>query len=292
MKYQVLLFYKYVTITNATELMGFVRTLAEKHELTGRALIAEEGINMTFEGLTENTEAFLGEFLLDQRFADMKIKRSEGTGNAFPKLVVKVREEIVGTRFPKEMANPEVSTAPRLTPEELRALYEQGEDFTVIDMRNDYEYASGHFKNSINPGLENSRDLPQALPKLEPFKNKKVITVCTGGVRCEKMSAYLMNSGFTDVYQLENGMHGYMEKYPGKDFEGALYTFDQRKVMDFGGDREVIGTCYLCQAKTEQYVNCANFACHKHFICCDNCTTPEGAAYCSEDCRLVNASLV
>ncbi len=292
MAYQVLLFYKYVTIQDPAALMGSVRALAEKHGLKGRALIAKEGINMTFEGLTENTEAFLSEFLQDERFANMKIKRSEGIGEAFPKLVVKVRDEIVGTRFPKEMANPEVATAPRLQPEELRELYEKGDDFTIIDMRNDYEYASGHFKDSINPGLGNSRDLPDAMPKLIPFQNKKVITVCTGGVRCEKMSAYLMNSGFTDVYQLENGMHGYMEKYPGKDFEGALYTFDQRKVMDFGGGREVIGKCDLCLGTSEQYVNCANFTCHKHFICCDNCTTPEGAAYCSDECQLVNASLI
>ncbi len=284
MSNQVLLFYKYVTIEDPEVLKMTVRSLAEKHSLLGRALIAEEGINATFEGLVADTEAFIIEFKLDERFADMGVKRSTGDGTAFPKLAVKVRAEIVGTQFPDEEANPRMRTAPHLKAEELRAMYERNDDFVVVDMRNDYEYASGHFKNSIDPGMQASRDLPQVMPKLEPLKNKKVVTVCTGGVRCEKMSAYLMNNGFDEVYQLEDGIHGYMEKYPGKDFLGTLYTFDKRKIMDFGGDREIIGKCYLCTEQTENYVNCGNDYCHFHFLACTNCTTPEGAAFCSPLC--------
>ena len=205
----------------------------------------------------------------------MSVKRSEGTSDAFPKLSIKVREEIVGTKFPMEEAYPQLRTAPRLKPEELREMFEKGEDFAIVDMRNDYEYASGHFKGSIDPGMQASRDLPEKLPLLEPLKNKKVVTVCTGGIRCEKMSAYLLNNGFEDVYQLEDGIHGYMQKYPGKDFVGTLYTFDKRKTMHFGGDekgnREIVGTCYLCETKTENYTNCANDFCHRHFLVCENC---------------------
>ncbi|KND50434.1 MAG: UPF0176 protein [Parcubacteria bacterium C7867-007] len=289
MTYQVLLFYKYITIEDPAALADHVRSLAQKHSLLGRALIAEEGINATFEGEVSATEAFAAEFLTDPRFADMQIKRSEGDGAAFPKLAVKVREQIVGTRFSKEKADPRVQTAPRIQPEELKRWFEEAEDFTIIDMRNDYEYRSGHFKGSINPELENSRDLPDAMPKLMPLKEKKVLTVCTGGVRCESMSAYLMSEGFTDVYQLENGMHGYMEKYPGEDFLGTLYTFDRRKVMDFGGEREVIGTCHRCQGKTEKYTNCANDLCHLHFLVCDDCSREDGT-YCSESCEKMLSS--
>lgn len=284
MTHQVLLFYKYVTITDPEALAQRVRSLATKHELLGRAIIAEEGINATFEGLVANTEAFVSELLTDERLSDMSIKRSPGNGYAFPKLSVKVRSEIVGTQFPQEAADPRVRTAPRLRPEELRDWYEKNEDFVVVDMRNDYEYQSGHFKNSINPGLEASRELPQALPKLEPLKQKKVVTVCTGGVRCEKMSAYLMSNGFEDVYQLEDGMHGYMEKFPGKDFLGTLYTFDKRLTMDFGGEREIIGTCYLCKAQTETYVNCGNNFCHRHFLVCEGCKGVE-LTFCSASCE-------
>lgn len=282
--YQVLLFYKYVTIDDPHKLMRDLRALCERYELKGRILIATEGINGTVEGLTEATENFANEFMRDERFADIRVKRSEGTGESFPKLMIKVKEEIVGTKFTQEEADPRVRTAPRLKPEELHAWYENGKDFVVVDMRNSYEYISGHFKNAIDPGLENSRDLPEAIKALEPLKDKTVLTVCTGGVRCEKMSAYLMNQGFNDVYQLEDGIHAYMEKYPGKDFLGTLYTFDQRLTMHFGGEkREIIGTCKLCNIKTEQYVNCMNNTCHLHFLACENCA-PLQQVYCSTEC--------
>ncbi len=282
MKSQILLFYKYVSIEDSDALRAWFIERGIHYHLTGRIIIAEEGVNGTVEGIIEDTEAFAKEFLADARFSDVVIKRSEGTGTAFKKLSVKVRDEIVGTHFPKEV-DPRVKTAPRLRAEELRTWFEKDKEFVVVDMRNDYEYQAGHFKNSINPGLEASRDLPNAMDKLAPLKNTTVLTVCTGGIRCEKMSAYLMHQGFTDVYQLDNGIHGYMEKYPGKDFDGALYTFDERIVMDFGGEREIIGKCHLCTAPTELYVNCVNNFCHLHFLACENCQNAEGTA-CSKAC--------
>ena len=288
MKYQVLLFYKYVNIEDPDGLADSLRALATELSLTGRVIVAWEGINGTLEGTIENTEAFTKKFLENPLFSDVNVKSSEGIGEAFPKLSVKVREEIVGTHFPLEDACPQVRTAPRIKAEVLRSWYEKGEDFTIVDMRNDYEYASGHFKGSIDPGMQASRDLPDRIAVLEPLKKKKVLTVCTGGIRCEKMSAYLLNNGFEDVYQLEDGIHGYMQKYPGKDFVGALYTFDKRKTMHFGAgedsEREIVGTCYLCEEKTEEYVNCANDYCHRHFLACLNCQTGN-KTYCSELCK-------
>jgi UPF0176 protein len=281
--YQVLLFYKYVTVSDPEALAERFRAFMQKYKLTGRVIIAEEGVNATLEGLYEHTEAFVKELFEDARLADIAVKRSVGTGESFRKLSVKVRDEIVGTRFEKSV-DPRVKTAPRLSPDELRAWYRQNKDFVIVDMRNDYEYQSGHFKNSVNPELENSRDLPLALPKLEPLKDKKVVTVCTGGVRCEKMSAYLLAKGFSDVYQLEDGIHSYMEQYPGQDFLGTLYTFDNRLVMDFGGEREIIGACRLCNTKTEQYVNCANNACHRHYLLCGSCQK-NGKLACGEACE-------
>ncbi|MDQ1299819.1 MAG: tRNA uridine(34) hydroxylase [Patescibacteria group bacterium] len=282
METQILLFYKYVTIEDPETLASWFRTRCSEHQLVGRILVAEEGLNGTVEGSIEDTERFAAELLEDARFSDVKIKRSEGNGKAFPKLVVKVRNEIVGTQFPASV-DPRVRTATHLAPEELRQWYEEGKDFVIVDMRNDYEFQSGHFKDSVNPGLENSRDLPKALPKLESLKDKTVLTVCTGGVRCEKMSALLLENGFSDVYQLDNGIHGYMEKYPGKDFVGGLYTFDDRKVMHFGGDREIVGRCHFCNSATEKYVNCANDFCHFHFLVCEGCSGSR-SVFCSRDC--------
>ncbi len=285
MNFQVLLFYKYVTIENPQELKGSYLSLCKKYNLLGRTLIAGEGINGTVEGTVEDTENFAKELRTDVRFSDMQIKRSAGNGKSFPKLSVKIREEIVGTRFPSEV-DPRIKTAPHLSPEELRKWYEEDKDFVVVDMRNSYEFESGHFKKSIDPGMTASRELPQLIDKIKKeTEGKTVLTVCTGGVRCEKMSAYLLHEGFKDVYQLDGGMHSYMEKYPGKDFLGTLFTFDNRLVMDFGGEREIIGKCKRCNATNEQYQNCANAECNMLFIICNDCMSSEGPGFCSEKCE-------
>lgn len=283
MKYQVLLFYTYVPIEVPEQVMDWVRTLAQRFELTGRAIIAHEGINATLEGTVENTEDFLKEFKTDIRFADVHIKTSTSDGTSFPRLSVKIRDEIVGTHFPKHI-NPTVKTGKRLSPAQLRALYESGEEFTLIDMRNSYEIASGAFKGTVDPGMKNSRDLPKTMQKLRAYKNKKVVTVCTGGVRCEKMSAYLIDQGFTDVSQLDGGIHTYLEQYPDKDFEGVLYTFDNRATIDFGGNRAHIGTCTLCNMPTEAYRDCATPTCRNHFLACDACAEYKSETACTT-CR-------
>lgn len=284
MKYQVLLFYKYVTITNPHELKEWSFALCNKYNLTGRVILAEEGINYTLEGLVQDTEDFVKEFLKDPRFTDTHIKRSEGFGASFPGLSIKVRNEIVGTKFPKEV-DPRVKTGKHLPAEEMKKWYEEKKDFVVVDMRNSYEYASGHFKGSEDLGMKASRDLVSAVEKLKDAKDKTVVTVCTGGIKCEKMSAYLLHEGFKDVYQLSGGIHTYMEKFPGEDFLGTLYTYDNRLTMDFGGTREIVGTCKRCEDKTEKYQNCANAECNMLFLICDDCVSVEGPGFCSEVCE-------
>lgn len=289
--HRVLLFYKYVTIDNPQELVGYYRSLCEKHGLRGRTIIAEEGINGTLEGLAENTEKFLDEFLQDPRFADIHIKKSVGTGESFPRLSIKIRNEIVGTRFPKEI-DPRVQTAPHMSADELHELYEKQEDFVVLDMRNSYEYESGHFENSVDPRMDASRELPEVIKKLDIDTNKKIVTVCTGGVRCEKMAAYLLHQGFKNVHQLDGGMHTYMEKYPEGHFKGALFTFDNRLVMDFGGNREIVGKCKRCAAPNEQYQNCANAECNMLFLICNDCMSAEGPGFCSDKCETSKVRVV
>lgn len=294
MHFQVLLFYKYVRISNPEEFKASYTMLCEKHCLQGRTVVAEEGLNSTLEGTIEDTENFLKEFLLDSRFTDMQIKRSEGDGKSFPKLSIKIRKEIVGTRFPDEV-DPTKKTGKYLKPEELRQWYEEDKDFVVVDMRNSYEFESGHFKKSIDPGMTASRELPDKIAQIkEATKDKTILTVCTGGVRCEKMSAYLLHEGFDEdkVYQLDGGMHSYMEKYPGKDFRGTLFTFDDRLVMDFGGEREIIGKCKRCDATNEQYQNCANAECNMLFLICNDCMSSEGPGFCSEKCEKSTARVV
>ncbi len=289
----VLLFYTYTPIEHPEYLAMWHRGMCNGLGLKGRVIVATEGINATLEGEAEKINFYVESLKKlntspDTRgmgsFRNTHFKTSVGTGNAFPKLKVKVRNEIVSVNLGEEDVNPNVITGKHLPPQELKKWYEKNEDFVVVDMRNSYEFKVGHFKNSIDPGLENSRDLPKMIEKIEHLKDKKVLTVCTGGVRCEKMSGYLVKKGFKDVYQLDGGMHSYMEKYPGEDFLGALYTFDNRVVMNFGGEREIIGKCDKCQNRTENYINCKNDLCHKHMLICSECETKEGL-FCGEECR-------
>ena len=154
-------------------------------------------------------------------------------------------------------------------------------------MRNDYEQKSGYFEGSILSNFENFRDLPTIIPRLKHLKNKRIVTVCTGGVRCEKASGFLLKNGFTEVYQLYGGIVTYMEKYPNQDFKGKLYVFDNRLVIGFNIDapeHEVVGQCKLCGKQVDSYVNCANDLCHYHFICCDEHKYDDGKTYCSQRC--------
>ncbi len=284
--HKILLYYKYVKLDDPKIEMEKQRAICEVLGLTGRIIVSEEGINGTCEGTTENTEKYIEWMNKQKKFKNIHWKKSMGTGNAFPKLSVKVRKEIVSLHLDdNEDINPNVVTGKKLKPDELRKWYEDNKDFYVVDMRNDYELLSGKFEGTVFPGLENFRDLKKNLNIINDLKDKTVLTVCTGGVRCEKASGLLMKEGFKDVYQLDGGIVSYMEKFPGKDFKGSLYVFDGRVTVNFDepGNHEIIGKCLRCEEKSEKYVNCANLACHMHFICCENCGE-EGTAFCSDKC--------
>jgi UPF0176 protein len=282
MTYSVILFYKYVTIDAPELLMERERAVCEVLGLTGRVIIATEGINATLEGTTEAIAKYKAHIKKDSRFKKVDIKETEGKGDLFPRLSIKVRPEIVTSHLPASV-NPRVDTGVHLAPSELKKWFEAGEDFEIIDMRNDYEYAVGHFKNARPSGMSDFKDLPKVAERYSDIKDKKVITVCTGGVRCEKASAYLKSQGFTNVYQLEGGIHRYMEKYPAQEFLGTLYTFDGRVTMDLGAhDHEVIGVCVHCGEKTERFADCALKSCGNHFIACTACRDDHDQVYCQD----------
>ena len=290
-RYTVILFYKYTNIQDSQAVQTWQRSLCQKLNLTGRIRLATEGINATLEGLQADIATYIEEMkktdLAD--FKNIDIKTSIGSGEAFNKLSVKIHPEIVVFGLKNDI-DPNQITGIHLKPEELKKMYDNNEDFVVIDMRNDYEYRVGHFKDSIHPNIRNFREVDEVLPKIlaenPGIENKKVITVCTGGVRCEKASGYLLTKGFKDVYQLDGGMHKYMEQFPGEDFKGGLFTFDNRVVMDFTKDREIVGVCDLCNAKTERFDNCINDECHVHMLVCQECRAANPYVWCSDKCKL------
>ncbi len=287
--YQVLLYYKYIDIRDPEAVMAAQRELCESLNLTGRIIVSTEGINGTVEGKTQDTENYIKEMTKLKEFKDIVYKKSVGTGSAFPKLSVKVRSEIVTTGV--EGLDPSKITGKYLTCEQLHSWFEQGKEFYIVDMRNDYEYISGHFEGTIFSGFNNFRNLPQILTKLAQLKGKTIVTVCTGGVRCEKASGFLVKEGFADVYQLKDGIQTYMEKYPNQHFKGKLYVFDNRLTLGFNTDdsqHEIVGNCMHCGVKCDSYVNCADNICHRHYICCTSCLDKEtGLAFCEEKCKNV-----
>lgn len=286
MEHVTLLYYKYITIDNPKQLMDDQRNLCESLDLKGRIIVAHEGINGTVEGTKENTEAYIKEMSKDSRFNDIHWKKSISPGDSFPRLSVKVRPEIVSLHLKDEDFSPREVTGNRLSPDELKQWYDHNEDFVIVDMRNDYELEVGKFDKTIFPGMKNFRDLPRQLKEIEDVKNKKVLTVCTGGVRCEKASGYLKQKGFDNVYQLDGGIVSFMEKYPNSNFRGSLYVFDKRKTMHFDDPdkHEVIGRCMRCDTPCETYENCAHTECNRHFVCCADCA--HGKPFCSYTCKV------
>lgn len=285
-KYQVLLYYKYTEVDNPVKLRDSQRRVCEELGLKGRIIVAREGINGTLEGTFENTEKYIKQLTSDPRFKNINFKKSEGDGNAFPKLSVKTRPEIVAARLP---INPNEVTGKYISADELHDWFRSGKEFYIVDMRNDYEYISGYFENSIFSGLHNFYDLPSVLPALENLKDKTIVTVCTGGVRCEKASGFLVLNGFKDVYQLKDGIQTYMEKYPNSYFKGKLYVFDNRLTVGFNTDdpsHEIVGRCFHCQTPTDTYTNCEYDICHYHYICCLNCRDREtNLTFCKPECK-------
>lgn len=270
-KYKIILFYKFISIDNPERLKKEQTLLCESFGLTGRMILGPEGVNATFEGLAKDIDGYVKAFKKDPRFADVVVKESEGNGQAFPKLVVKIRDEIVALKAGEfDIAK---ETAPALTADELENWYENKEDFVVLDLRNDYEINCGQFENTVHPDMENFRELPEKLDKIKNLKDKKVVAVCTGGIRCEKATCLLKKEGFKNIYQLKDGIHTYMQKYPGRHFKGTLFVFDNRIATPVADapDREVIGRCFYCETPTENFANDDSVRPTRKLLCCEDC---------------------
>lgn len=290
-KYEVIIFYKYTHVADPEGFRDWLRATCQNIGINGRILVAEEGLNGSVEGTREQLDQFEaaihgqdGSEGTFGDFHDVWFKASAGTGEAFPKLKVKARENVLNIGLEgAEDIDPNKTTGTHIEAEELHQWFENGEEFEIIDMRNDYEIAAGTFKGAINPNTKNFRDLKKVLPELDHLKKKKVLTVCTYGIRCEKASGFLQREGFEDVYQLHGGIGTYMKKYPGKNFEGSLYVFDERRTEQFTDDYKRIGVCYKCEATSERYGNCAWPDCNRQLIVCEDCK--ETPVWCNETCQ-------
>lgn len=274
-KYKVLLFYKYVPLEYPKKVRDWQFDLCKELDITGRILIAEEGINGTISGLPNKINEYISATTADERFSDIEWKISYANEHTFPKIKVTVRPEIVTLGL--KIKSQDVSLTNKahyIEPEELVDLYDKNEDFVILDARNIYEAKIGKFKNALVPPIDNFRDFPEFVKNnLNEYKNKPVVTYCTGGIRCEKASAYLREKGFEDVRQLHGGVHVYAEKTGGKHFEGELFVFDKRLHIDVNQvNPEIISSCEHCGIKIARYIDCEKREkCKGLFICCLDC---------------------
>ncbi len=270
-KYTVILFYKFSRIKKPEQFKNKQRKIAEHFGLLGRMLVAHEGVNATFEGTSKNIKGYIKELRKQSIFKKVVFKESVGNGKAFTKLQVKVRPETVTLGVGD--LDVKKNTATMITPAQLNKMYDKKEDFVILDLRNDYEIQAGYFEKTVNPKMRFFRELPQKIKNLQHLKTKKVVTVCTGDIRCEKGSCLLKKEGFKNVYQLQDGIHTYMKKYPGKRFKGTLFVFDNRMttpVIDVS-NRQVVAKCFYCATPCEEFYNDDSVRPSRKVICCQNC---------------------
>jgi UPF0176 protein len=200
-------------------------------------------------------------------FKNVKFKRNISDEHPFKKTIVRIREEIVTSRFNVNI-NKKCSY---ITPKQLKKSLDNNEDLILLDARNNYESKIGKFKNAITPNIETFREFKKIIPNLSKYKNKKIVMYCTGGVRCEKASALLKNNGFNNVMQIEGGILSYIEEFPDTYFEGRCFVFDNRLSIPTGNKTKDISICELCHVPSGRYINCLNIKCDKLFICCEDC---------------------
>ncbi|PIP56119.1 hypothetical protein COX05_04760 [candidate division WWE3 bacterium CG22_combo_CG10-13_8_21_14_all_39_12] len=290
---KILLYYTYAPIENPEQLVKLQKSVCERLEIKGRILIATEGINGTISGQEQALDQYMAEAMSYPGLADIEWKISDGPEEAFPRLRVVVRDEIVTLGLKKQNADVHLNNkAHYIEPNELLSLYENNDEFTIIDARNEYEARIGKFKNALTPDINSFREFPEFVKSIEHLKDKPVVTYCTGGIRCEKASAYMREQGFTDVRQLHGGIHRYSTETGGKNFEGEMYIFDSRIHTPVNSvNPSVISECIHCRTKVSRYINCCNVTCNKQIIICEDCDKKfEGgcSVYCQQNSRYKN----
>lgn len=306
---KIILYYVFAPIPDPEALRLWQRDLAESLGLRGRILISADGINGTLGGELDAVKRYVRKTREYAPFAGLDVKWSEGTGlepepaskhtvyrasTDFPRLSVKVRDEIVSFGAPGELsvdAGGVRGGGTRLAPAELHELVdakrEAGEEVVFFDGRNSFEAAIGRFEGAVVPDVATTRDFVAELDsgRYDHLKDKPVVTYCTGGIRCEVLSSLMVARGFGEVYQLDGGIVRYGEQFGDRGlWKGALYVFDGRGSISFapGGEAEPIGRCVVCDAATSRMRNCADPSCRSQLVLCE--AHPDGVL-CAEHAR-------
>ncbi|WP_305463126.1 oxygen-dependent tRNA uridine(34) hydroxylase TrhO [Photobacterium leiognathi] len=252
-QYVVCALYKFVALNEYQQIQQPLKDLLEANHIRGTLLLASEGINGTVAGKRESIDVLLKWFKQDPRLADVVYKESFNAEQPFNRTKVKLKKEIVTTGV--EGIDPRHVVGTYVKPKEWNALISDP-DVVLVDTRNDYEVDIGTFKNAVNPNTETFREFPQYVKdNLDPNKHKKVAMFCTGGIRCEKSTAYMKEQGFEEVYHLEGGILKYLEEVPQEEsmWEGDCYVFDGRVAVNHQLEKSDYDVCHACRLPiTEQ----------------------------------------
>lgn len=287
---KIILYYKFVPVADTDTTRLWQRELCERYGLKGRIIISKHGINGTLGGPVAGLKAYVKAMNLTKQFKGIVYKWSDGGAEDFPKLSIKVRAELVAFGAPDELVVDEkgvVGGGKHLKPAEVNKLVqERGDDVIFFDGRNAYEAQIGKFKNAIVPDVRTSHDFVKEIedPKYDAIKDKPIVTYCTGGIRCEALSALMKKRGFKEVYQIDGGIVKYGEAYADEGlWEGSLYIFDKRMDMTFSDKAKTIGICSKCSGKTSNFENCAYKPCNKLVLMCESCHDKDDT--CSVECK-------
>ena len=278
MAWTVATFYKFVSLPDYEALQAPLLKTCQDLGLRGTILLAPEGINSTLAGSSDSLDQFFAELQLDDRFADLEWKLSTAATVPFERMKVKLKREIVTFGRP---VNPTEQVGTYVTPEDWNQVISDPE-VLLIDTRNDYEVSIGSFQRAVNPQTQSFREFPDYVSHhLDPQQHPKIAMFCTGGIRCEKASAYLLQQGFKEVYHLQGGILKYLEQVPAAEslWQGECFVFDERVAVGHGLTPGRYDLCLGCGHPIDEGDKASPD--YEAGICCPHCAadlTPEKRA--------------
>ena len=238
--------YRFVDLDDRDALQSSLRSLCMDLGLKGTVLLAPEGINFFLAGRSTSIDAFIDDLEKDKRFADIPLKVSFTDYQPFNRMNVRKKNEIISVGL--DHIRPAEMTGEEIEPTDFKAMLDAGEPVHVLDTRNDYELRVGTFENAIDLNIRTFRAFPEAIERLPAsMKDEPVVMFCTGGIRCEKASAIMMEAGFTNVKQLKGGVLGYFESVGGDHWNGDCFVFDQRVAVNPSLKETDVVVCFACR---------------------------------------------
>lgn len=239
--------YKFVELNQLANRRKSLCSRCRELGLRGTILLAPEGVNMFLAGEPGAVEEFLAEFQRQPEFADIEIKRSYSDRQPFRRLLVRLKKEIIA--FGVDGIVPQQEASPKLSAEQLKEWLDEGRDFTLLDVRNDYEVEVGTFATATPAGIDHFRQFPEAVAQFpDSWKEKPLVMFCTGGIRCEKAGPFMQREGFQNIFQLDGGILRYFEECGGEHYQGDCFVFDHRVALDPHLEETKAALCFACQA--------------------------------------------